>query len=199
MDVKTLCLGMLSLEDACGYEIKKNFETLFQHFYSAGYGSIYPALAELADAGLVTCRSVPQDGRPDRKVYSITGTGRKMFLDALHSHEPRHKLRSEFLAMMHFAELMDPGRLDALLDDRLRQLRETEAHITGMASAWGEQAPVGARFTAGFGATLARVAADYIETHRHMLSGPARPPNRKPAAKRNGSGTKQISITGNRL
>lgn len=184
MDVRTLCLGMLSLGDACGYDIKKRFESLFRHFYSAGYGSIYPALAELADSGLVTCRSVPQDGRPDRKIYSITEAGRRQFLDALQTTEPRHKLRSEFLAMIYFAELMDPHRLDALLDDRLRQLREAESHIAGIQQAWDADAPVGARFVAGFGALLARVAADYIEQNRHMLTRGGKNAGRRTTATR---------------
>jgi DNA-binding PadR family transcriptional regulator len=171
MDVKTLCLGLLSLEEACGYDLKKRFEALFRHFFSAGYGSIYPALAELADDGLVTCRAVAQDGKPERKVYSITARGREQFLDALRHTQPQHKLRSEFLAMIYFAELMDAGRLDALLDDRLRQLREAEAHIADIQRGWGDHVPIGARFVAGFGAELARVAAEYIETHRYLLAG----------------------------
>ena len=180
MDVKTLCLGMLSFGDACGYDLKKRFEALFRHFYSAGYGSIYPALAELAEAGLVTCREVPQEGRPGRKVYRITALGRQEFLEALRTTQPQHKLRSEFLAMIYFAELMEPERLGALLDDRLAQLRGAEAHIAEIQRAWNDEAPVGARFVAGFGALLARVAADYIETHRHMLAAPAAVAHQEP-------------------
>ena len=54
MDVKTVCLGMLTDGDATGYDLKKHFDSSFGHFYSAGYGSIYPALASLADHGLVS-------------------------------------------------------------------------------------------------------------------------------------------------
>ena len=51
MDVKTLCLGLLTAGEACGYDLKKTFESSFKHFFPAGYGSIYPALADLAEAG----------------------------------------------------------------------------------------------------------------------------------------------------
>lgn len=180
MDIKTLCLGMLSLGDACGYDLKKRFESLFRHFYSAGYGSIYPALAELAETGLVTCRAVPQDGRPDRKVYRITEEGRRQFLEALATTQPQHKLRSEFLAMIYFAELMDPARLNALLDDRLAQLRDAAEHIAQIQRSWNGDASGGALFVAGFGALLARVATEYIENNRHMLApaAGASPPTR---------------------
>ena len=47
MDVKTLCIGILSLGDASGYEIKKQLEERFSFFYDASFGSIYPALNKL--------------------------------------------------------------------------------------------------------------------------------------------------------
>ena len=45
VDVKTVCLGMLTDGEASGYDLKKHFESSFGHFFAAGYGSIYPALA----------------------------------------------------------------------------------------------------------------------------------------------------------
>jgi DNA-binding PadR family transcriptional regulator len=178
MDVRTLCLGLLSYGEACGYELKKRFESDFRHFYTAGYGSIYPALAELAEADLVSWRSIPQDGKPERKVYRLTEAGRLEFLRALRTTSPQHKLRSEFLAMIYFAELMDPERLDALLDDQCRQLRETLAHVAPMV----REGSAGARFVAGFGAALTRVAADYIEANRHLLTRGARRARRRSRA-----------------
>ena len=117
MDVKTLCLGLLTVHEACGYDLKKTFESSFKHFFPAGYGSIYPALADLAEAGLVSCREIPQIGKPDRKVYQITEAGEKTFIDALNRTDPQHKLRSEFLAMIYFADRIDDARLADLLDD----------------------------------------------------------------------------------
>ncbi len=75
MDVKTVCLGLLTFGEASGYDLKKHFDAAFEHFFSTGYGSIYPALASLAEEGLADCTAVPQAGRPDRKVYRITAAG----------------------------------------------------------------------------------------------------------------------------
>lgn len=165
MDVKTLCLGLLSQGEASGYDLKKTFETRFRHFFVAGYGSIYPALAELARASFVECRNEPQDGRPDRKVYRITPAGRARFTERLRRINPQHRLRSEFLAVLYFAELLPAERPSELLADRLSQLRDVLADI--------EQAPrpdaPGARFVAGFGAAVARAAVDYIEQQGHLL------------------------------
>ena len=169
MDVKTLCLGLLTVREACGYDLKKTFESSFKHFFPAGYGSIYPALADLAESGLVSCREIPQVGKPDRKVYRITEAGEKAFAEALNRTDPQHKLRSEFLVMMYFADRLDDERLADLLDDRVEKLRESIKHIETVSRINGEPESPGASFVAGFGTVIAEAAARYIESNRHIL------------------------------
>ena len=66
MNVRSLCLGILSTGEASGYEIKKDIEEgMFSHFIDASFGSIYPALTQLAGEGLVTVREQEQTGKPD--------------------------------------------------------------------------------------------------------------------------------------
>jgi DNA-binding PadR family transcriptional regulator len=169
MDVKTLCLGLLTVQEACGYDLKKTFESSFKHFFPAGYGSIYPALADLAKADLVSCREIPQVGKPDRKVYQITAAGEKAFIQALNRTDPQHKLRSEFLAMIYFSDRIGEERLADLLDDRVEKLRETVKHIESISQLSGDDSSAGANFVAGFGTVIAEAAAQYIESNRHLL------------------------------
>ena len=168
MDVKDLCLGALTYGDATGYDIKKFFESTFSHCFLAGYGSIYPALAELTDEKLVTARTVPGQGGPSRKVYHLTETGRKNFLVRLKETAPQHKVKSEFLVLMHFAHLLPPSRLDAVLDEQLREIE----HKLKLIHAYEGGSPTssGARFVCGFGKAVMGAARDYIRTHRHGLS-----------------------------
>jgi PadR family transcriptional regulator AphA len=173
MDVKTLCLGLLTVREACGYDLKKTFESSFKHFFPAGYGSIYPALADLAESGLVSCREIPQVGKPDRKVYRITPKGEEEFMDALNRTDPQHKLRSEFLAMIYFSDLINDERLADLLDDRVEKLRETVKHIEETSLQGSDASSAGASFVAGFGTVIAEAAARYIESNRHLLTGDA--------------------------
>ena len=73
MDVKTLCLGMLSRGSATGYEIKKQCEEgPFAYFYAAVFGSIYPALNALPKDGHNSVEEIGQNGKPSKKVYSIS-------------------------------------------------------------------------------------------------------------------------------
>ena len=65
MDVRTICLAILTRGDATGYEIKKLFEDGgYRHFVEASFGSIYPALNRLTEEGLVSVRAEAQEKRP---------------------------------------------------------------------------------------------------------------------------------------
>ncbi len=170
MDVKSLCLGVLSLGDACGYDIKKYFETTFSHFHGASYGSIYPALAELTSEGLVTWREEPQEGRPDRKVYAITHAGREAFNTTLSMTPPRHRVRSEFLVLLYFAHLMPPERLRAVLDQRMAELQASiDSCRRFLESPPCEGVPPGALFATGLGHAVMSAAHEYLRTHRHAI------------------------------
>jgi DNA-binding PadR family transcriptional regulator len=172
MDVRTLCLGVLSFGDATGYEIKKYFEGAFSHFFVAGYGSIYPALAELAEEGLVRVRDQIGDRRAGAKVYQLTETGREAFRDAIVRAEPRHKVRSEFLVILYFAHMLPPARLRSILDERLLDIESLLDSVRQTQAADSDTSP-GVRFVAGFGSALLQAARDYIVTHRRELESTA--------------------------
>lgn len=169
MDVKTVCLGMLSDGAATGYDLKKQFESSFAHFFAAGYGSIYPALSSLADDGLVSCEHVPQDGKPDRKVYAITDSGMEYLRKALHNSTPSHKVRSEFLAMMCFSHLMQREQIEAVLDHQVREVDEFLKIIAEIESKCGHRWLPGMRFVAGFGKAMTTTLRQYVQDHRHLL------------------------------
>jgi len=169
MDVKTVCLGMLTEGEASGYDLKKQFESSFAHFFAAGYGSIYPALSSLAEQRLVDCEEIPQDGKPDRKVYRITDDGRKFLQQALRNTTPCHKVRSEFLAMMCFADLMEPSDVEAVLDNRLQDIDRFKAMFRDIESKHADNWSTGMQFVLGFGKTIAAAMEQYINDNRDLL------------------------------
>ena len=166
MDVKTLCLGVLTEGDKTGYEIKRCFEDAFSHFFGAGFGSIYPALAELSRQGLVSCRSVEQDKRPDKKVYSLTAAGHRLLLEELMATPPRHKVRSEFLVLMYFAHLLPPERVAAIVDQMIAHWEPLVAEIEACA---GTAMTPGMRFAAGYGQAVLGAALAYVREHKAEL------------------------------
>ncbi len=169
MDVKTVCLGMLTDGEASGYDLKKQFESTFGHFFSAGYGSIYPALSALAADGMVDCEEIRQEGKPDRKVYRITAAGRRHLLDALDKPDPSHKVRSEFLATMCFAHLMSGEQIRSVLAHRLDEIEQYLGMFETFENEEAAEAPPGMRFVCGCGKAVMQAMQDYIEQHGHEL------------------------------
>jgi DNA-binding PadR family transcriptional regulator len=169
MDVKTLCLGVLTEGAKSGYDIKRCFEEAFSHFFVAGFGSIYPALADLTRAGLVTCENVEQERRPDKKVYSLTAAGERSLIDELLITPPKHKVRSEFLVLMYFAHLLPPRRLAEIIDERIAQWEETVAEIEACAASDDAHTSPGMRFARGYGRAVIGAALAYARANKSEL------------------------------
>src|ERR1700722_9346112 len=170
MDVRTICLGILTRGDATGYEIKKLFEDdVYQHFVEASFGSIYPALNRLTEEGLVSVREEAQEKRPDRKVYSITQSGRSAFIAALLKPLPEDRHRSPFVFAMLFSHLLPHERVVSMLDAYIRISEEKLAQLSDMRPQ--PQTP-GEKFVSGFGRAVYEAMLDFLRTHRHEIEQP---------------------------
>lgn len=169
MDVRTLCLGVLSLGNASGYEIKKRLEESFRHFYDASFGSIYPALNRLQDDGLVDCTHEAQSKRPDKKVYSLTTEGRLALVRELAEQPSTDRIRSEFLVAMMFADLLPARHVSDLIDHRIA---EHQACVDELKEKEDRATPA-QRFVAGYGRALYEAAIAYLSDNRHLVESEA--------------------------
>jgi PadR family transcriptional regulator, regulatory protein AphA len=181
MDARTLCLGVLELGDASGYEIKKVFEEgVLSHIYETSFGSIYPALNRLVEDGLAICTEMPQDKRPDKKVYSITPAGRAVLAAALQHPPAPDRVRSDFRFILMFGHLVPRPHLQRLIDQRINWYRDTLARIDSCDT---ENWSASARLFAGLGQTVFTAAAEYLEQNKHLLEEQESPKDRtEPAA-----------------
>ena len=75
MALREVILTVLSRGQMTGYEITKDFEVVYVHFWRASHQQVYRELARLHKDGRVTSKVIAQDGRPDKKVYAITKRG----------------------------------------------------------------------------------------------------------------------------
>ncbi|NBI30888.1 PadR family transcriptional regulator [Chengkuizengella marina] len=76
-------LGLLMYSPLTGYEIKRSIENSIKHFWQESYGQIYPTLKKLVDLEFAVVQVEKVDGKPDRKLYSITEKGRVEFINWL--------------------------------------------------------------------------------------------------------------------
>ena len=171
MDVRTICLGILTRGDATGYEIKNLFEDDgYQHFVEASFGSIYPALNRLTEEGMVSVRAEAQEKRPDRKVYSITPKGQSAFVGALLKPLPEDKHRSPFVFAMLFSHLLPQAHVSAMLDAYIGQV---EGKLGQLREEKPEPQTTGERFVTGFGQAVYVAILDFLRAERSEVENVA--------------------------
>jgi PadR family transcriptional regulator, regulatory protein AphA len=103
MSLDFALLGFLNYHPYTGYDLKKIFDTSVRHFWPADQSQIYRTLARLTEQGLAEMEKVPQEDRPDRKVYHITEAGRAELLKFLAGPPPMGEPRSAPLIQVFFA------------------------------------------------------------------------------------------------
>jgi PadR family transcriptional regulator, regulatory protein AphA len=173
MNIKTLCLGILSFKEASGYEIKKEIEEgLFSHFIEASFGSIYPALSQLNTEGMVTLRAEEQTSRPDKKVYAITDAGRAFLAKSITVIPSRDKYKSEFLFEMLFQDLLPHDFLRIAIEKQLTDLNEDLKRIAECRVEEPQQS-TGSDFVMGYGEAVLSAGVKYLEGKLAKLSGQA--------------------------
>ena len=168
MNVRTLCLGILSLQEASGYEIKKDVEDgLFSHFIEASFGSIYPALTQLASEGYVTVREEEQTGKPDKKVYAITDAGRNALAKAISVTPAKDKYKSEFLFQMLLQDYLSPEMVLVAVQKQLNDLNQDLGRIAECS----HEAPIGhgSHFVADYGNAVLTAGVKCLEQKRAEL------------------------------
>lgn len=171
MNVRTLCLAILYFGDATGYEIRKlSTEGKYSYFVEASYGAIYPALAKLEKDGLVTCRIETVEGKPSRKVYSITEAGREEFKDSLRDVPKPDLFRSEFLLIAMCAELLPPAVVTRAIETRIGQLEAEILHLTDVVA---NSCHAGSKWAAEYGVQCLTRSLNYLQEKRGELEAVA--------------------------
>lgn len=101
-------LGMLSIHPGSGYELQHMIKQGMRFFWQESYGQIYPTLKKLAAEGLVTAETVPQEGKPDKLVYTITDDGLGVLRLWLEDPQCSDIFRSETLLKIFLGDKVDP-------------------------------------------------------------------------------------------
>ncbi len=103
MSLEYAILGFLNYHPYTGYDLKKIFDTSIRHFWPADQSQIYRTLSRLTENGWAEMEKIPQEDRPDRKVYHITDAGRAELMQWLSGPPPMGEPRSAPLIQIFFA------------------------------------------------------------------------------------------------
>jgi PadR family transcriptional regulator, regulatory protein AphA len=100
---KYVILGVLSTESMSGYEIKQTVNHDLGFFWFESDGQIYPTLKFLLKNGLIILdATVNNTSKRDKKIYSISETGKKELKEWLSKHEESFHVRNEFLLKIFY-------------------------------------------------------------------------------------------------
>ena len=95
-------LGLLNYHDMTGYEINTVFRDSLCYFWNARTSQIYRELQTLEQNTWVSKTCVPQQGKPDKNIYTITETGRSELLRWLSESGPNVVQRVPILMKVFF-------------------------------------------------------------------------------------------------
>jgi len=140
VDIQSLLLGFLMHKSMTGYDLKKAFSLSFTFFSGLSYGSIYPALRKMEKNGLITKHVEIQDGAPNRKVYTITETGRTTFLNSLKSPLPPVQPKSAFLMRLFFFAHLSPTDRKAVAREHLESVKQLQGALESIQAEVAERA-----------------------------------------------------------
>ncbi|ANS74307.1 hypothetical protein AWM70_06685 [Paenibacillus yonginensis] len=114
-------LAMLVRKPCSGYELAKMMEV----FWQAKHSQIYPLLAKLEEQALLTSENVEQTGKPNKKIYHITDSGRQTLKNWTSKSPALPVARDEFLIKAYALSLSELSTAKRLFHDRIAYYQTT--------------------------------------------------------------------------
>ena len=115
-------LGLLAQKPMSGYDIKHFLKSLSWLIGSPSFGSLYPALHNLLKDNLVTVKVLPREGKPSRKIYSITEAGREALAEWINQPAKSSAPLKAFVMHLILADSFSPAGLIVHLQQRRAQV-----------------------------------------------------------------------------
>jgi DNA-binding PadR family transcriptional regulator len=126
-------LAVLAQSPHSGYDISKRFEESVSCYWQASQQQIYRELGKMEQQGWVTFEKVPQEGKPDKKIYAITEAGRaelrRWYKEPTEPTPIREDLLVKVLATPYASQaelVMELKRRRALHQEKLSHYRDME-------------------------------------------------------------------------
>ncbi len=116
MSLNHVVLGLLSNGDLSGYDLKKLIQNSEHLYWSGNNNQVYKALSELLACGYVTNVLQYQEHSPNKKVYSITESGRDAFMKWIQSEIEPMEIKKPFLLRLISMKALSIETIKKLLD-----------------------------------------------------------------------------------
>lgn len=125
MSLAYAILGFLQQAERTGYDLKTDcFDRCMAYLWAADQAQIYKTLDKLVAQGWISCKVEIQHDRPNRKIYSVTATGKAEFTKWLECHQSLPTVREPLLVQLFFAAQLPNTAIAQLLDEQLLARQE---------------------------------------------------------------------------
>ena len=115
-----LVIGILLRKPMSGYDIVKELAS----FRPAKSSQIYPILARLEKNEYIACEQIQQDGKPNKKIYTVTTKGKDILKAWLDTTPEAPVIRDDFLSMFFSIWIKDPETLVKMVEERLKYMHK---------------------------------------------------------------------------
>tara|TARA_B100000676_G_scaffold309027_1_gene371387 strand:+ start:1391 stop:1933 length:543 start_codon:yes stop_codon:yes gene_type:complete len=132
-------LVLLQDQEASGYDLAREFANSIGLVWNATHQQIYLELGKLNDQNMVKFRHIPQDGKPDKKLYRITDEGRDELIRWLRKPAAPPRIRDAFMVKIAGGALTDTSSLLRELDDQADLRRERLSTFEALANKLDEK------------------------------------------------------------
>ena len=172
MSLRMALLGLLVTKGpASGYALTKSFTHSLAHVWSAQHSQVYPELARMARAELIT---VENEGPRGQKQYSVTETGRTELRRWLTEVPPHRPVRNE-IALRAFLMSTLPRETAAELARREVEFhRERVAELTALRDAL-EDGPGFGYYAAEYGVRVSAAVEGWAQWAVEQMENGAHP------------------------
>ncbi|BAL87421.1 putative PadR-like family transcriptional regulator [Actinoplanes missouriensis 431] len=129
MALEHAILVSLLEQPGSGYELARRFERSIGRFWTATHQQIYRVLKRMESDGLVDAEEIGQDGRPDKRAYSVTAIGRSTLVDWLREPVQPEAVRHDLAVKIRGAAFDDEAGRTALIAEVVRYRIEHETTL----------------------------------------------------------------------
>ncbi|MFI9560352.1 PadR family transcriptional regulator [Nonomuraea endophytica] len=121
MALRHAVLAALLDGEYSGYQLAKIFDVGMANFWYAAPQQLYAELTKLEADGLVAGREVVQQGRPNKRAFTVTEAGRAELVAFAATPGRPLLIRDDLVVKVHAADVADPGPLIDQLHQRAEE------------------------------------------------------------------------------
>ncbi len=129
MALRFALLGLLAVEPASGYDLKRAINRSTYFIWNATGPQIYNTLHKLREEGCVTSRSLAQDGKPDKQIHTITARGQARLEEFMSEPIRAAVTRDEVLLRIFFGNFANKEIIKRELRSYLQRIRDERRYL----------------------------------------------------------------------